>query len=371
MVRKARFLSATLVDSACCHLINLVQWRLPDRTNLPVELASYVDRCRPLSREQYYAREPITGLEIEAGLVRWYSPVESEFAENNVARAKIFLSNQGWSAPVVFFLHALMSASDFGYERIAHRFNQKGWNAILLQLPYHFTRVPAGYVNGALALTSELIRNAETMRQAVIEIRQLLELFRNRGADRFGLIATSYGGWIGSILLSLEKDFEFAALLQPLVDIEEAVWNSPASLVIRSRLRRCLIEPGISRQHAHLSSPFDQMPLVDPNRIHLLAGEFDRIVPLKTMQRFAETWNIQNFERVPQGHFGYIAMNRALRRLGLLLALVVPTLLALEFATYKPTATSGKLSCSTGAEPPQMYAAFWSRVICWASASDE
>jgi pimeloyl-ACP methyl ester carboxylesterase len=318
MVRKARFLAATFVDSACCHLINFVQWRLPDRTNLPVELANYVERCRLLSRHQYYAKEPITGLEIEGERLSWSSPIESEFAENNIARARIFLSTRGWSAPAVFFLHALMSASDFGYQRIARRFNQNGWNAILVQLPYHYTRVPAGYVNGALALTSELIRNAETIRQAVIEIRQLLDLLRIRGANRFGLIATSYGGWIGSILLSLEEDFEFAALLQPVVDIEEAIWKNPAALVIRSRLRRHLIEPGISRPHAHLSSPFEQKPLIDPSHIHLLAGEFDRIVPLKTLQRLAETWNIPNLEIVPQGHFGYIAMNRVLRRLKML-----------------------------------------------------
>jgi pimeloyl-ACP methyl ester carboxylesterase len=116
----------------------------------------------------------------------------------------------------------------------------------------------------------------------------------------------------------LEEDFEFAALLQPLVDIEEAIWNSPAALAIRSRLRRHLIEPGISRRHAHLSCPLYQKLLVDPSRIHLLAGEFDQIVPVKTLQRFAETWNIQNLEIVPQGHFGYIAMNRVLRRLKVL-----------------------------------------------------
>jgi hypothetical protein len=93
------------------------------------------------------------------------------------------------------------------------------------------------------------------------------------------LIATNYSGWIGSILLPLEEDFQFAALLQPLVDIEEAIWNSPAALTIRSRLHQHLIRPGVSRQHAHLSSPLDGKPLIDPKRIHLIGGEFDQIVP--------------------------------------------------------------------------------------------
>ena len=315
MIKSYRRLTAVLADGACCHLINFINWRLPDRTNSPAELANYVASCRSLSRQEFYSKEPIEGLHIGPTFLTWSSPIESGFSENDITRARVFLSREGWSAPAVLLLHALMSASDFGYQHIARRFSQMGWNAVLVHLPFHYTRVPSGYLNGALALTSDLIRNAETIRQAVMEIRQLLEFLRTQGADRFGLIATSYGGWIGSLVLSLEEDFEFAGLLQPLVDIEEAIWNSPAAIAIRSRLRRHLIEPGISRQHAHLSSPLDQKPLVDPDRIHLLAGEFDQIVPVKTLRRFAETWDIRNFEIVPQGHFGYVAMNRALRRL--------------------------------------------------------
>ena len=314
MIGGFRHLAAGVSDQVCCHLINFIQWRLPDRTNPPAEIAAYADRCRGLSRQQFYSKEPIDGLTIDRGLLSWASPVKSGFQENDVARARIFMSIYGWSAPTVFFLHALMSASDLGYRRIAHRFNRQGWNAVLLHLPFHYSRVPAGYFNGALALSSELIRNAETVRQAVMEIRQLLDLFRSRGADRFGFIATSYGGWIGSILLSLEPEFEFAALLQPLADIEETIWQNPAALTIRSRLHRQLIQPGVTRPHAHLSSPLDGKPLVDPERIHLVAGEYDRIVPRKTLERLAEAWNLKHFETAPQGHFGYVAMRLALRR---------------------------------------------------------
>ena len=309
-----RRLAAALSDSACCHLINFVQWRLPDRTNLPGELAEYIDRCQTLSREQFYSKEPISGLASDEGLVSWSSPIKSGFAENDTARARVFISSRGWSAPTVFFLHALMSASDFGYRRIAHKFNQRGWNAVLVHLPFHYSRVPAGYANGALAVTSELIRNAETIRQAVMEMRQLLELFRSRGAGRFGLIATSYGGWIGSILLSLEDDFEFGALLQPMADIEDTLWRNPAALTIRQRLRRHLIQPGVSRPHAHLSSPLAGKLLIDPDRVYLVSGEYDQIVPLRTLERLADTWNLKRLEIAPQGHFGYVAMGLVLRR---------------------------------------------------------
>ena len=43
-----------------------------------------------------------------------------------------------------------------GYRRCADRFNELGWNACFLQLPYHYSRVPRGYWNGELAITADL-----------------------------------------------------------------------------------------------------------------------------------------------------------------------------------------------------------------------
>ena len=68
-----------------------------------------------------------------------------------------------------FFL--MLGERHFGYQRIAHRFNENGWNAIFPHLPFHYSRVPRGHFNGALALTANLPRNGETLRQAVKEMR--------------------------------------------------------------------------------------------------------------------------------------------------------------------------------------------------------
>jgi hypothetical protein len=52
------------------------------------------------------------------------------------------------------------------------------------------------------------------------------------------MIATSYGGWIGALLSLVEADFDFITLLQPIADIEQAIWESPADSSIRGRLAR-------------------------------------------------------------------------------------------------------------------------------------
>jgi hypothetical protein len=85
---------------------------------------------------------------------------------------------------------------------------------------------PTGYWNGELAITPDLIRNAEGLRQGVIELRQIMESLRGHGCREFGVLATSYGGWIGALLTLVESDFRFVALMSPIVNIEHAIWHN-------------------------------------------------------------------------------------------------------------------------------------------------
>jgi hypothetical protein len=306
---------AELIDAAMCFLLKQSQARTNNQAMHALELERYLVRCRKLTQQEFYAKEPMKEVHETSHTLRWRSPVDIGFPENAMAHVKLFRCAKGWSAPTVLFLHALMSASDFGYNRIASRFNRCGWNALFPHLPFHYSRVPRGYFNGALALTADLPRNGETLRQAVKEIRQLMEYCRMQGCRRFGLIATSYGGWIGALLSFVEADFEFIKLLQPIADIEEAIWESPVGAAIRARLIAAGLKTGITLEHAHLSSPLYGKPLVDSNRIRLIAGRYDRVVPVKTIERLAEAWGGLPVTVVSQGHFGYRAMGVALQEI--------------------------------------------------------
>ncbi|HZC36140.1 MAG TPA: hypothetical protein VE242_11030, partial [Chthoniobacterales bacterium] len=298
-----------------CLMLNRLQPRGRKEVIQRLDLERYINQCNGLTLGQFYALEPMEEIREARGFLRWRSPVETSFPENAKAYASLFVSPDGWSAPTVIFLHALMSASDFGYRRIAGRFNEIGWNAVFPHLPFHYSRVPRGHFNGALALTANLPRNGETLRQAVKELRQLIEYCRAREGRRFGIIATSYGGWIGALLSFVEADLEFITLLQPIADVEQAIWDSPAGAAIRAELIRAGVERGISLQHAHLSSPLHGKPLIDPGKITLIAGAYDCVVPVQTIERLAEAWGRLPVTIVPQGHFGYRAMRVALREL--------------------------------------------------------
>jgi len=49
-----------------------------------------------------------------------------------------------------------------------------------------------------------------------------MESLRGHGCREFGVLATSYGGWIGALLTSSESDFRIVALMSPIVNVEQA-----------------------------------------------------------------------------------------------------------------------------------------------------
>jgi 1-acyl-sn-glycerol-3-phosphate acyltransferase len=322
---------ASAIDSLLCGSINLLHRRHRLNGRSREEMERYVMTHERLSPQEYYAAAAAMGIDGEAdstprvaairdspmATLTWRSPIKTVFAANNVACADFFRSDaRNWeSAPTVLLLHSLMSASPTGYYRCAKRFNKLGWNACFVHLPYHFSRVPRGYWNGELAITCDLIRNAEGLRQGVMELRQLMGSLRKRGCREFGVLATSYGGWIGALLTLVESDFRFVALMSPIVNVEHAIWQSPAARHVRRELLQANVEPALIARHFHLSSPLHGQPLCDPAQILFVAGEFDSITPRAEIEAIHQTWRGSELLLVRQGHFGYRILRETIAHL--------------------------------------------------------
>jgi pimeloyl-ACP methyl ester carboxylesterase len=310
--------SAFAADAVMCGLINLVQSRHRLNAQSRDEMERYFVSCENLSLQEYYAADPNTDLCDQLGnqqTVTWPSPLQTGFSANDIARADLFPSAGGWSQPTVLMLHALMSASRIGYRRWAAHFNILGWNACFVHLPYHYSRVPPGHWNGELAITADLVRNAEGLRQGVLELRQLIGALRARGCSEFGLLGTSYGAWISALLACLEPDLRFIALMAPIVNVEHAIWESPASIFMRAELRRAKIDPPLVARHIRLTSPGNNLPVCAPERILFVAGEFDLIARLEHIEEVHRAWAGSELLTVRQGHFGYRMMRDTVARL--------------------------------------------------------
>jgi hypothetical protein len=305
------------MDAIMCAVMNTSQWRLRHHAVTHERLEKYLVDCEGHNHRSYYATPdenrtlPLPEWKHEEHRIRWNTPIPGHHPENNSAHAIVFDTTAASESPTIILLHALMSAHDFGYRRIAARFNRRGWNVLFPHLPYHYSRTPRGFSNGSLTITSDLIRNAEALRQSVIELRQLMAWSRERGSKRIALLATSYGAWVASLAISMEKT-DFTILLQPITDAKHATFGSPASRMMAELLNKNGIRPESLDRHAHLSAPSRLSPLTPMERITIIGGKYDRISPSKHLKSLCVAWGGARYREVEQGHFGYGAMRCAL-----------------------------------------------------------
>jgi 1-acyl-sn-glycerol-3-phosphate acyltransferase len=312
-----RRIGPTAIDSLMCASMNFLQSRHRLHASSRDDLECYITECEKITARDFYAAPLNGGLatvirDDRSSTVTWSSPVETKFSKNNMARADFFPCAQGWNAPTVFMLHALLSASTIGYRRWAACLNKLGWNACFVHLPYHYSRVPRGYWNGELAITADLIRNAEGLRQGVLELRQLMAALRQHGCHEFGVLGTSYGAWIGALLASVERDFRFVALMAPIVNVDHVIWESPAAAFMRRELNRAKIDRPLVARHFHLSSPMYHEPLCGADRVLFVAGDFDAIARPADIEAIHQKWCGSELLRVRQGHFGYRMMRETI-----------------------------------------------------------
>jgi hypothetical protein len=241
------------------------------------------------------------------------SPLKSGFSENDVAYYDLFPCGQGWKGRTMLIAHGLMSVSDYGYRHWARKLNACGWNAIFIHLPYHYARRPRGFWTGELAVTPDLIRNVEGMRQCVIELRALCKWLRDQGSEEIGGWGMSYGGWVMSILAAVERGMSCMILVEPMINVESGTWSSPASRVIQRKLRAVGVDVEDARPHFRLCCPrYMDLKCVSEN-VLLLSGEYDVMTPAKEIRDLHLLWKGSHYFSFPQGHVGYLLMRESFR----------------------------------------------------------
>ncbi len=306
---------AGLIDAVSFGFVNAIarRHRLPG--DLLARWRTYAAHWATRPASEYYAlpQKPELPAWPNEGPWRFRSPIPSEFDENNTAAFDLFPSKKGWSAPTMIIAHGLMSVSDIGYRMWAHRLNACGWNAVFMHLPYHYSRRLKHHLTGEFAVSAHPIRTAEGIRQAVVETRLLLQTLRQLGGKLFGAWGTSYGGWIMAQTACVDPLLQRLILVEPILNVDTAIWESPASVTVRSHMRKYGIRREDLLPHLRLCCPSHQRPLTDGNNILLLAGEYDRIAPPEQIAQLRKLWPGSHYHCFKQGHVGYTLMPESFR----------------------------------------------------------
>jgi dienelactone hydrolase len=248
----------------------------------------------------------------ERGRLFFPSPYPGDHEINNKAAFDFFPCKEGWTAPTMLLAHGLMSVSDIGYRLWARRLNARGWNAVFIHLPYHYSRRLPRHFHGEYCVGGELLRTAAGIRQSVVECRIVLQALRKKGGNLFGGWGTSYGGWIMALLGCFEPLLQRLVMVEPILNVENAIWKAPSSVALRAGLRKFGITQEDTARCMRLVCPGMLKALLPGEHILAIAGTYDRIAPPAEIEELARMWGAR-YAAFPQGHVGYTLMPESFR----------------------------------------------------------
>jgi len=194
------------------------------------------------------------------------------------------------------------AALDLAIFRAWKLHDELGLNVVMPVLPMHGPRA-RGLPKGAVFPGEDVLDDVHATAQAVWDIRRLLSWIRLQEPDsRIGLNSLSLGGYIASLVASLEDGLTCAILGVPVADLVDVLGrHSGLSHDDPRRHTMKLAEP-----LGRMVSPLSLTPRVPMQGRFIYAGVADRLVhPREQVNRLWKHWGRPEIVWYPGGHTGF------------------------------------------------------------------
>lgn len=246
---------------------------------------------------------PSTSVPYLAGVREAYLDHEA----NRTAHARLYVGHA--ARPAVVLIHGYMAGAWAIEERAwpirwMHRI---GLDVALMVLPFHALRGPAGGGPPPFPGSDPRFTN-EGFRQAIADLRVLIDVLRERGAPSVGVMGMSLGGYTTSLLATLNEDLSFAVPIIPLASIADFARDQGR---LGTGEQAALQHRALEAANA-VVSPLARPGLVSPERMLVVGAEADRITPIAHAERLAQHFQAPLL-RVPGGHLMQVWRREAFR----------------------------------------------------------
>ncbi len=263
------------------------------------------------------------------------SAIETAQAANNTVPLRIFIpSKTTGPVPVVLVLH-YWGARDLRVERaLAGQLTARGVAAVLMTLPYHLARTPAGYSSGELAIQPDPAALVVTMTQSVSDARRSIDFIVSHpefDSSRIGISGTSLGSIVSSLTYAVEPRISEASFALGGVDLARILWTSSRVVQQREAMRRRGMTEAKLREALTPVEPKLFLPGRVGGSAFVIGGRYDTVVPAATTQELINALDKPKVLWLETGHYGGVFAQRKLLR-------EVSTFFADEFdhRTYVP-----------------------------------
>lgn len=252
-------------------------------------------------------------------VIEFPSPLVTPYEENNQVRGWWLVPADRIRFPVVILLHSWGIRHPDLEMGLAHELLRHGIGVLLLTLPYHMSRTPAGgYDSGELMVQPDTAHLRRTMGQTVLDVKRAIDWLERRpevDKTRLGLAGISLGAIASAVVLGVEPRIQSAVLILGGADLAHILWRSP--LTIRTRLAFKKQRYTLEKLREELE-PIEPLQLLKPElgmKSFVIGARFDLIVPAEDTEKLIKALGQPQVLWLDTGHFGGALVQRALFRI--------------------------------------------------------
>src|SRR6201987_2531513 len=164
-----------------------------------------------------------------ASFLRFTSAVRTPYPENNLVNARWFAA-RGRRA-VVLLPH--WNADALAYNSLCRVLNLMGIAVLRLSMPYHDIRMPAEIRRADYAVSANIGRTMDAVRQSVVDFRCCLDWLDLQGFSNFGIVGASLGSCYAFIAAAHDPRIRVAAFNHASTYFADVVWHGQSTRHIR------------------------------------------------------------------------------------------------------------------------------------------
>jgi hypothetical protein len=244
------------------------------------------------------------------GRFRFPTPRPCGFAENNIVHGRLYRCADAWQErPVIVLLHGggEIPGHQLAFHLFARRCLRAGFNAVTLELPYHFQRRPCGH--GRLSflgqygplISRDYLQMAKTYSQAVAEIRGMSGWLLAEGCPGVALVGVSLGAYVAG--LTGCGDVRLASIVMAIPGTRMGLMLSQAEEVVGRRVREVIVRRRAACEELD-RTPLNltlARPAISKENVLLIEGMYD-LMGWGTPIELWQSWGQPDIWRLPHGH---------------------------------------------------------------------
>lgn len=164
-----------------------------------------------------------------AEFLRFTSPVKTPHPENNRVNARWFPAH-GRRA-IVLLPH--WNADAVAYTSLCRVLNMLGIAVLRMSMPYHDIRMPAEINRADYAVSANIGRTLDAVRQGVTDVRSCLDWLEQQGFNKLGIVGTSLGSCYAFVAAAHDPRLRVAAFNHASTYVADVVWRGQSTRHIR------------------------------------------------------------------------------------------------------------------------------------------